>query len=134
MNLGLDFHGKTDHRPTLADNYGVQLSTGSDDEAEECETTNKDEDVTKNEDGEEDGEEDGLSLYSTSRASTTSQHTSLSNSMHNIQRPKSRSMERRIASGQLVLMDAKFNHFTARPCTASAILIPLRTGNTMYSR
>ena len=29
----------------------------------------------------------------------------------------------------MILMDAKFNHFTKRPCTASAMLVPLRTGN-----
>ena len=44
-------------------------------------------------------------------------------------RPVSQSRARALNVGQKLLMDAKFNHFTKRPCLASAMLVPLRTAN-----
>jgi len=44
-------------------------------------------------------------------------------------RPMSKTAQRQRESAALVKMDALFNSFTKRPCTASAILIPLRSGN-----
>ena len=80
--------------------------------------------------GDEDLFGDSLSLYSSSSASvvTAAESSRPGSQMSNV-RPVSQARARALGVGQKILMDAKFGHFTKRPCTASAMLVPLRTGN-----